>query len=162
MHPVVGLYRHHFHNKPRERLFLASLSFFVAYAVTRLIAHAIRAGVGPFRNVTVGQTHVHHLVWGIFILLLVGYGWLVQLGTGRTHAALIASRILAILYGIGAALTLDEFALWLRLEDVYWTHEGRLSVDITLLFGALISAGVWGGPFLRAVTRQFTGAPRRP
>ncbi len=162
MHRIGGLYKHHFHNKPRERLFLASLAFFIAYAVTRLIAHAIRAGVGPFRNVTLGQTHVHHLVWGIFILLLVGYGWLVQLGTGRTHVALVASRVLAILYGVGAALTLDEFALWLRLEDVYWTHEGRLSVDITLLFGALISAGVWGGPFLRAVTRQFTGAPRRP
>jgi hypothetical protein len=101
------------------------------------------------------------MVWGIFLLLFVGYGWLVQLGTGRTHAALIASRIMAILYGVGAALTLDEFALLLRLEDVYFTPEGRLSVDITLLFGALISMGFWGGPFLRAVTRQIAGVLRR-
>ena len=156
-----GLYRLHFHNKPRERLFLASVAFFVAYAVARLISHAIRAGIGPFRNLTVGQTHIHHLVWGIFLLLLVGYGWLVHLGTGRSRAALLASRIMAVLYGVGAALTLDEFALWLRLEDVYWTHEGRLSVDITLLFGALISMGFWGGPFLRGVTRQVAGLLRR-
>jgi hypothetical protein len=65
------------------------------------------------------------------------------------------SRLTAVLYGIGAALTLDEFALWLLLRDVYWTREGRESVDAVLLFGALLSAGLWGGPFLRALIGAF-------
>jgi hypothetical protein len=154
------IYRDHFQEPPRERLFLASIAFFVSYAVARLIAHAIRAGVGPFRNLTFGQTHIHHLVWGILLLLLVGYGWLVQIGTGQGRSSLLVSRCMSVLYGIGAALTLDEFALWLRLEDVYWTHEGRASVDATLLFGAIISVGFWGGPFLRAVTGHLFGRLR--
>jgi hypothetical protein len=65
------------------------------------------------------------------------------------------SRLTAVLFGIAAALTLDEFALWLQLRDVYWTREGRESVDAVLLFGALLSAGLWGGPFLRALGREL-------
>jgi hypothetical protein len=149
-----ALYRRHFRETPRERLFLASLAFFVTFGTVRLIAHAIRAGVGPFHNVLAGQTHVHHLVWGILLLLAVGYGWLVQLGTGEGRSSAVVSRVTAMLYGAGAALTLDEFALWLHLRDVYWEREGRASVDVVLLFGAVISAGFWGGPFLRAILRE--------
>ncbi len=148
------LYERHFRETPRERLFLASLAFFVTFGIVRLVTHAIRAGVGPFRNVSLGETHVHHLVFGILILLGVGYAWLVQLGSGQGRSSAIASRATAILYGLGAALTLDEFALWLHLRDVYWEREGRASVDAVLLFGALISAGFWGGPFLRALARE--------
>jgi len=149
-----ALYRRHFRETPRERLFLASLAFFVTFGTVRLIAHAIRAGVGPFHNVLAGQTHVHHLVWGILLLLAVGYGWLVQLGTGEGRSSAVVSRVTAMLYGAGAALTLDEFALWLHLRDVYWEREGRASVDVVLFFGAVISAGFWGGPFLRAILRE--------
>jgi hypothetical protein len=149
-----ALYHRHFREPRRERLFLASLAFFLTFGATRLIAHAIRAGVGPFSDVLAGQTHIHHLVWGILLLLMVGYGWLVELGTGDGRTSVIVSRLTAILYGAGAALTLDEFALWLRLEDVYWEREGRASVDAVFLFGGLISAGFWGGPFLRAVGRE--------
>jgi len=156
-----ALYRHHFRETPRERLFLASLAFFVTFGAVRLIAHAIRAGVGPFHNIQAGQTHIHHLVWGILLLLLVGYGWLVEVGTGGARSSAIGSRLTAILYGAGAALTLDEFALWLHLEDVYWDRQGRASVDAVLLFGALISAGFWGGPFLRATSREARRLLRR-
>ena len=156
-----ALYRRHFRETPRERLFLASLAFFVTFGTIRLIAHAIRAGVGPFHDVLAGQTHVHHLVWGILLLLLVGYGWLIRLGTGEERASAFLSRLTAVLYGAGAALTLDEFALWLRLKDVYWEHEGRASVDAVFLFGALISAGFWGGPFLRAAGREARRLFRR-
>jgi hypothetical protein len=149
-----ALYHRHFREPRRERLFLASLAFFVTFGATRLVAHAIRAGVGPFSDVLAGQTHIHHLVWGILLLLVVGYGWLVQVGTGEGRTSVIVARLTAILYGVGAALTLDEFALWLRLEDVYWEREGRASVDAVFLFGGLISAGFWGGPFLRAVGRE--------
>jgi hypothetical protein len=153
-HRLIALYRRHFRETPRERVFLASLAFFVTFGAVRLIAHAIRAGVGPFHNIEAGQTHIHHLVWGILLLLLVGYGWLVQLGTGEAKSTAIVSRLTALLYGAGAALTLDEFALWLHLQDVYWERQGRASIDAAFLFGALISMGIWGGPFLRAIGRE--------
>ncbi len=158
---IRALYREHFHTQtPRERLFLSSLAFFVTFGVVRLITHSIRAGVGPFHNVGVGETHVHHLVWGILLLLLVGYLWLIQVGIGDEDSSLFLSRAASILYGVGAALTLDEFALWLHLQDVYWERQGRASVDAVLLFGALLSAGFWGGPFLRAVARELTSVVR--
>jgi hypothetical protein len=53
---------------------------------------------------------------------------------------------MAILYGLGAALTLDEFALWLNLRDVYWAKEGRSSIDAVILFGSLLAIGAWGAP----------------
>ena len=159
------LYRHSFHQPWRERLFLASTGFFTAFLITRVISHAIRAGRGPWRTVLIGQTHVHHLVWGILLLLAVGYGWLIQVGTGKDDSSRWLGRVMAIVYGVGAALTLDEFALWLHLQDVYWEREGRASVDAVFLFGALVSTGVWGGPFLRAAGREIArrlGAPHRP
>jgi hypothetical protein len=69
------LYTFHFRNERRERLFLASVGFLVTFGVVRGITHLIRAGVGPFHNVTSGGLHIHHLVWGILLLLLVGYVW---------------------------------------------------------------------------------------
>ena len=105
----------------------------------------IRAGIGPFHNVSSGGLHIHHLVWGILLLLVVGYVWLIEVGTGSNWIASVS----AILYGIGAALTLDEFALWLNLQDVYWTNTGRQSIDAVLIFAAGLSVGIWGAPFLR-------------
>jgi len=147
---IGWLYRHHFRDPRRERLFLASVGFFVAFAVTRIIVHAIRDDRGPFHNVQVGTTHIHHLVFGILMLLLVGYLWLVQVGVGRG----IASRLTALAYGVGSALTLDEFALWLNLQDVYWERQGRESIDAVVLFGGFLSIGLWGGPFFRALGRE--------
>ncbi len=147
-------YREHFAQTRRERLFLASVAFFLTFATVRVITHAIRAGVGPFHNVEAGGRHIHHLVWGILLLLLVGYGWLVQVGTGVGHGSVWMGRLMALLYGAGAALTLDEFALWLNLRDVYWSREGRASVDAAFLFGGMLSVGIWGGTFLHAVTRE--------
>ena len=152
---VLGeLYRFHFKSERRERLFLASGGFLVTFGVVRAITHLIRAGVGPFHNVTTGSLHIHHLVWGILLLLVVGYVWLIQQGTGETPAPSWFSRSTALAFGVGAALTLDEFALWLNLQDVYWERQGRLSVDAVLIFGALLSIGIWGGPFLAAVGRE--------
>ncbi len=161
MKRVLALYRRHLEQPRRERLFLASAGFFAAFGIVRLLAHAIRRRIGPFHDIAFGHTHVHHLVWGILILLVVGYGWLIELGKGRQPESHVLARSMAILYGVGAALTLDEFALWLHLEDVYWTRQGRASVDAALLFGALVSLGFWGGPFLRAVARESTRFSRR-
>jgi hypothetical protein len=141
-------------------MFLASLSFFLTFGVARVITHASRVSIGSLQ-LWVGGIHVHHLVWGILLLLLVGYAWLIQVGTGTKGSSLLAGRITAVLYGAGAALTLDEFALWLNLEDVYWERQGRASLDAVALFGALVSVGLWGGPFIRAVVRQATRVFRR-
>jgi hypothetical protein len=143
------LYHLHFQDARRERLFIASVGFLVTFAVVRAITHLIKAGVGPFHNVGSGTLHLHHLVWGILLLLLVGYGWLIA--SDRTWFPNIA----AFAYGVGAALTLDEFALFINLQDVYWARQGRESIDAIVIFGALLSVGVWGYPFLRAVAGYF-------
>jgi hypothetical protein len=148
------VYRRHFGGPRRERLFLSSLGFFMSFSVARTIAYSIYKEVGPLRSVYIAGTHVHHLVFGILLLLIVGYLWLVQVGTGMNSASRWPSRITAVLYGVGAALTLDEFALWLNLADVYWTGEGRESVDAIVLFGALLSVGLWGAPFFRGVAHE--------
>src|SRR5262249_60168565 len=72
--------RLHFKDERRERLFLASVGFVATFAIVRTITHLIRAGAGPFHNVTAGSLHIHHLVWGILLLLAVGYRWLVEVG----------------------------------------------------------------------------------
>jgi hypothetical protein len=153
-HGVLALYRHYLSRTHRERRFLAAVAFYLSFAIVRLLAHAIRSGVGPFHNIEIGGRHVHHLVLGILILLVVGYGWLLQLGADVHANSRLSERVMALLYGIGAALTLDEYALWLNLEDVYWTQQGRASIDAVLLFGALLILGILGGQFLRALARQ--------
>jgi hypothetical protein len=77
------------------------------------------------------------MVFGILLLLAVGFCWLIEVGTGARASSLLASRLLSLVYGVGAALTLDEFALWLHLEEgSYWT--ARTSLDAVLLFGAAL------------------------
>ncbi len=151
---VRAIYKKHFgENRPRERLLFSSLGFYIAFATVRVITHAIRAGRGPFHNVAVGGKHIHHLVWGILLLLSVGYCWLWQ----PTRHPRTMGRILAFLYGVGAALTLDEFALWLNLKDVYWEREGRTSIDAVLLFSSLLAIGIFGGRFLHELGREAFG-----
>jgi hypothetical protein len=162
LHALSQLYHFHFKSERRERLFLASLGFLLTFGIVRAITHLIRAGMGPFHNVSSGGLHIHHLVWGILMLLLVGYLWLIQVGTGESAAPTWFSRATAIGYGIGAALTLDEFALWLNLQDVYWTGPGRESVDAVVIFLSLLSVGIWGGPFIRAAANEFFRLWRRP
>ena len=145
------LYARHFPHSRHERLFLAACSYFGSVVVIRAVTHAIRAGVGPFRNIVAGGVHVHHLVWGILLLLGIGGCWLAEFGIGERSGG---ARVTAVLYGIAAALPLDEFALWLRLEDVYWSPEGLASVHAVLLFGGLLAVATWGGRFLHAVTRE--------
>ncbi len=162
MQVLSRLYHFHFKSERRERLFLASIGFLVTFGIVRAITHLIRAGIGPFQNVNSGGLHIHHLVWGILILLLVGYLWLIQLGTGESRAPTWFSRATAIAYGVGAALTLDEFALWLNLQDVYWTGRGRESIDAVVIFISLLSVGIWGGPFIRAAATELFRLLRRP
>lgn len=137
-------------DRPRRRLFVASVSFFVTFAGVRGVVYCITHNIPPFHFIEVGGRHVHHLVIGIVILLLVGYGWLAEVGTGTDDSSILLSRLMSILYGAGAALTLDEFALWLNLRDVYWSPEGRSSIDAIILFGALLAASAWGAPLFQS------------
>ena len=64
---------------------------------------------------------------------------------------------MAVSYGVGAALTLDEFALWLNLEpDAYWSREGRISIDAVILFGGILAVGAWGAPFFRGLQPMWS------
>ncbi len=144
-------------DRPRRRLFLAAVTFFITFLGVRLLVWAIVHHIGPFGWVMMGGRHIHHLVWGILLLLAVGYAELAEVGTGSSPSSLFMSRLISIGFGMGAALTLDEFALWLNLSaDAYWTHQGRESIDAVILFGALLAIGARGAPLF---TKRSTTTP---
>jgi hypothetical protein len=110
-------------------------SYMLSAAGVRFAAHVIRrrGTWGPFRNVRVGESHVHHFVPGI-VAAFLGGGASIVLGDERL------GPFLAIPFGAGVALTLDESALLLKLDDVYWTEEGIVSVQITLSALGMLAA----------------------
>jgi hypothetical protein len=138
--------RHHylysFQDPRRERLFLSSLGFDLGAISARVITHLIRRGIGPFHNLTRNGRHLHHLVFGITGLIGTGYLWLVIADDAEQQKAI--HRATSFAYGVGSALTLDEFALWLDLHDDYWDKQGRKSIDAVALFGGLLTMGVAG------------------
>ncbi|MHB8718938.1 MAG: hypothetical protein ACYDAC_08625 [Candidatus Dormibacteria bacterium] len=151
--------RHHyleaFHDQPwRERLFLSSLGFDAGSVAARTITHLIRRNIGPFRNITPGGRHLHHLVFGISGLLGTGLLWLYIADSASQQRPIHA--LTSFTYGVASALTLDEFALWLDLDDVYWTKQGRISVEALMLFGGSLSIAVWGGPFLKRLLGEVS------
>src|SRR5260370_19790732 len=148
-------YAFHFPETPRERLFLAFVGFFVTIAVVRTLTWCIHNGIGPIHNLELRGRHIHHLVCGIILLLLVGYGWLIDVGGESCSSVTWSVKALSMVYGVGAALTLCEFALWLNMRDVYWEREGRESVQAIFLFGALLGIGIFGRSFLLALAREF-------
>ncbi len=116
----------------------------------------------PFHYVYIRGTHIHHLVWGILLLLAVGFCWLIEVGTGAQSSSLFASRLVSLLYGVGAALTLDEFAIWLNVEEaVYWTRRDLVSLDAVILFGAALLIGIWGRDFLKALGLELWHSRRK-
>jgi hypothetical protein len=143
-------------DRPRRRLFIASFSFLLTFVGVRLLVRLVVHDEGPFQWVVVHGRHIHHLVWGILILLLVGYGWLMDLGRSHSPLSIFFSRLMSVSYGVGAALTLDEFAIWLNLEpDAYWSDTGRLSIDAVVLFGSILAVSAWGAPFFRGLHRMW-------
>jgi hypothetical protein len=122
----------------QPELFLL-LAFLASFGFIRTSAHMIRAQVKWWPgNVSVGGTHVHHLVWGILLMLVTGY---VAIGIAPGSPG---REILAVLFGIAAGLTLDEFALWLNLKDVYWSEKGRRSIDAVIVAAALAGIALMG------------------
>jgi lysyl-tRNA synthetase class 2 len=131
---VGSAYRDAIVDTGRETQFLFFLAFLLSFGFIRTSAHMIRAQVSWWPGVVkVGGTHIHHLVWGICLLLICGY-----VGVA-IHPGDPWRGIVAIGFGIGTGLTLDEFALWLNLKDVYWSEQGRRSID-----AVMIAAGISG------------------
>jgi len=156
-----ALYTQQIAESRRERLFLASVGFFVTIVVVRGLTLAIHVGIGPFHDVSMHGRHIHHLVWGIILLLTVGYGWLLEVGTGAIASNRWMGRLMSMLYGIAAALTLDEFALWLNLRDVYWQREGRESFEAIAFFAALLCIGIFGKPLIHGIVHEMLRPFRR-
>ena len=121
--------------RAREHLaqFLILVSFLVTFIITRIVTYLQHFGFIPDWE---GMLHIHHLVPGIILVLIAGY-------IGISFWAKEKARyVCAVLFGIGAALTIDEFALWLFLKDVYWEKQGRLSVDAVIVTTVLLILGL--------------------
>jgi hypothetical protein len=134
---------HHFLDDRGQRAgFIVLGAFLAAFLFIRTSARLIRnpkVTWWPGSVTTKGGLHLHHLVWGIVMILASGFlNFALQPGSPGLE-------VLAAVFGIGAGLTLDEFALWVHLEDVYWTQEGRSSVDavvVATLLGGLVLLGI--------------------
>jgi hypothetical protein len=150
-----ALLRKHIQETRRRRLLVATFSFFVTFAFTRALTWSIHHNIGPFHDVLMGGRHIHHLVWGIIGLLGIGFAWVLELAEGDDRLSVFFGRFLSLLYGACAALTLDEFALWLNLEDVYWLKEGRESIDAVIIFGSLLLTVLFAMPLLRGIAREW-------
>jgi hypothetical protein len=141
---ITRAYDNHIQAPGKELHFLILIAFVLSFGFIRTSAHMIRAQVSwwPGNVETKSGTHVHHLVWGILLLLSMGYiGISTDIGSPWLE-------FVAIAFGIGMGLTMDEFALWLNLQDVYWQEKGRQSIDavvvtVCMLVIALLGLQFW-------------------
>ncbi len=119
-------------------LLLSFTAFVVTFLTTRTITRLIRAGRGPFHDVSSGGVHMHHSTPGVVLLIIGGF-------TGVGSPPLSVWTYLAALFvGVGASLVLDEFAMIFRLQDVYWSQEGQLSVNVVTLAAACVGLATVG------------------
>lgn len=148
--------RHHYSRLDlgRRVAIRALVAFLITFIVLRIITAIIHFELlphAPFRNlITKSGLHIHHLFWGILLLMLTGFVAL------ATRAPTWHLRI-AIVFGVALALTLDEFALWLRLADVYWSPEGIESIKAGAVVAALLALYAYGQPFWHAVVKETFG-----
>lgn len=137
-------WNHHLVDHDRQGVFLVLVGFVGSFAFIRMSTRLIRMEVSwwPGNIESDSGVHVHHLVFGIVTMMVAGTLGFASLGASPW------AEICAFFFGIGAGLTIDEFALWVYLEDVYWAEEGRSSIDATVLAASLIFLVVLGAnPF---------------
>ena len=145
----------------RQVAFRALLAFIIVFAFLRALTYVIHYQLLPIHNlITKSGLHIHHLFWGILLLMVVGFS---ALSTRNPEWHL---RI-AVIFGIALALTLDEFAMWLRLADVYWEPAGKreslTAAFIAAAFLALYAAGMpfWHGLFFEVFGKRKTTSKSR-
>ena len=127
---------------------LSWLAFTITFGAIRGITYSIKEGKGPFGNLSVGGEHLHHYMWGIGLVSAVGGVAVHGEDERRKHP------LVAISYGTGLALIVDEFALLLDLKDVYWAKQGRISVDLGVGGSSLAGTYFAALPLLRALRRR--------
>ena len=128
----------------RQHVFLVLVGFIGSFAFIRMSTRLMRSPKVPWwpGSVSTGGVHVHHLVFGIIAMMIAGTLGFAAAGHSPT------TEICALLFGIGIGLTIDEFALWVYLDDVYWAEEGRSSIDATVIAAGAMGLVVLGvNPF---------------
>jgi hypothetical protein len=141
---IARAYRREVRDLGQEPRLLATIAFLLTFLAARVVTHTLLEASGG-GGLTVGSLHIHHVVFGLVILFASGVIDLMDR----------APRLRAILFGIGAALVLDEFALVLNLADVYWAPQGRESIDAIVIFAGLLLLVAVGGGFWRAAWREL-------
>ena len=140
---ITHAYDKHIQVPGKETHFLILMAFLLSFGFIRTSTHMIKAGVSwwPGNVETKGGTHIHHMFWGILLLISMGYiGLATDVGDSWYE-------LIAILFGIGMGLTIDEFALWLNLEDVYWSEKGRQSIDAAIVTTVMLIIALIGLQF---------------
>ena len=156
---VLDAYRERIVDSGRQPLFLLLVGLISSFLFIRFSVRMIRRGTSWWPgNVSPGGLHIHHVVFGQTLMVIAGVGSFAVRGNGEAPW-----DILGLAFGIGCGLVLDEFALVLHLEDVYWKEQGRKSVDAVILAVALIGLLLVGqlpfGGFSRHLTAgQLVGA----
>jgi hypothetical protein len=126
----------------RQYLFLLFVGFIGSFGFIRLSARLMRSPRVPWwpgSVVSDGGVHLHHLVWGIGAMMVSGVISFALFSTGFWY------DVCAVFFGIGMGLTIDEFALWIHLDDVYWSREGRSSIDASVIAIAFMGVILVGG-----------------
>lgn len=145
---ISGLWAKHVVQSSGFPQVIILLSFLITFGIIRGITYGIKTHTLPFGNVSHGGLHIHHYVWGIGLLLVVGY-----LQTAfHPHRGRI---LLTIAYGVATALILDEFALLLNLRDVYWSKQGQESVYAAAIAAGLLALAFLLREFIRAVIKEW-------
>jgi hypothetical protein len=157
---VQQAFREELHPGQQSAL-ISWLAFTATFGLVRAITYSIKSGRGPLRNISAGGVHLHHYLWGI--LLVASIGGVALRGDERTRR----HPLVATGYGSGLALIVDEFALLLDLQDVYWAEQGRVSVDVAIGMIAGTGSILAGWPVLRRLRRNrqqqaLTGSQRGP
>jgi hypothetical protein len=139
---ISDFWDHQLVDHGRQYLFLVFVGFIGSFGFIRLSARLMRSPRVPWwpgSVVSEGGVHLHHLVWGIAMMMGAGVVSFALLDTGWWY------EVCAVVFGIGMGLTIDEFALWIYLDDVYWSREGRSSIDASLIAVAFMGLILVGG-----------------
>lgn len=155
--PAPSEVKQAFHEElhPGQQSALVSwIAFTTTFAAVRAITYSIKDGKGPLHDVSLGGRHLHHYMWGILTVSTVG-GIAI-----RGEDRLRRHPLVATAYGSGLALIVDEFALLLNLEDVYWAKQGRSSVDLAIGIISTTGSLLLGKPVLKRLHRNRQPAIR--